>query len=99
MLDNENASLSGEELKTATPEDAERITRQYERDDFLRFQSVGYMWKPTRKMLIDHMRRQIDEESDFREKLSFRYFRAMFFGALVGSAIGTALVKILTQFL
>lgn len=30
---------------------------------------------------------------------SFRYFRAMFLGGLIGSLLGTVLVKILTQFL
>lgn len=31
--------------------------------------------------------------------LSFRYFRAMFFGSLIGSILGTILAKLLTQLL
>lgn len=42
---------------------------------------------------------QIITENRAEKSYSFRYFRAMFFGALVGSIIGTVLVKILTQFL
>ena len=33
------------------------------------------------------------------ESFSFRYFRAMFLGGLIGSLLGTVLVKIITQFL
>ena len=33
------------------------------------------------------------------ESFSFRYFCSMFLGGLIGSLIGTVLVKIITQFL
>lgn len=91
--DVENAVLRGEALRTATPEDAWRITDQYEKEDFLRFQSVGYQWSPTRKMLIDHIRRYIDEMPELRKSLRVLKLTAILEAAAIIGIIASRLTQ------
>lgn len=64
--DVENAVLRGEALRTATPEDAERLTRQFERGRFLKAQKIGVVWSPTRQMLEEFRLYQLDDSDRIR---------------------------------
>lgn len=71
MPGEEKTVLSGEELRTATLEDAERLTREFERDRFLVSQKIGGVWSPTRKMLENHMLYQMDDRDRIRKTFLF----------------------------
>lgn len=64
--DVENAVLRGEALRTATPEDAERLARQFERGRFLKAQKTGVVWSPTREMLEEYRLYQLDDSDRIR---------------------------------
>lgn len=87
-MDREEYALMGEELEAATPKDAERLDREYEREDFLANQCVGYKWEPTRKILINHILQQMDDYDRIRRcQLWVTIVQALILIALLVSGI------------
>lgn len=62
-------SLRGAKLYCAKDEDAKRCSEAYERDAFRNAQNNGTFWTPTRQMLIQHIRGQIDTHDSFRRSI------------------------------
>lgn len=62
-------SLRGAKLYCAKDEDAKRCSEAYERDAFRDAQNNGTLWTPTRQMLIQHIRGQIDTHDSFRRSI------------------------------
>ena len=62
-------SLRGKDLVGANSEDWEKYNAEYEKADFEAFQSVGYLWDPTRRWLRHHAMTQLDTEAHFKNSI------------------------------
>lgn len=62
-------SLYGARLYNAKPEDAKRCSDAYERDSFKHMQDCGLSWTPTRQLIVEHIRGQIDTHDSFRRSI------------------------------
>lgn len=86
-----NFQLRGDALRSATYDDAKRLSDEYEAYSFERFQDVGYSWAPTREMLLRHMLEQIDTRSSFRRSIKALAIAATLEAAAI-IAIGLSLI-------
>lgn len=63
-------SLYDQELKSATYEEAKRISDDCEADWFRRNQGVGISWEPTRQMLVCHILNHINDKYSSRPAIN-----------------------------